>query len=62
MLGQFVFDKPLQPSLMFAGKFGVRYFLSDLFKGRLLALPGNIRLGWKACQGRLPVTNALAYC
>jgi hypothetical protein len=38
---------------MLTGK--VRAYLT--FQRRLLALPSNIRLGWKA----LPGTNALAY-
>ncbi len=56
----FVPGKPFQSSLMFAGKAGVtRVKLlsgAPLF-GRLLALPANIRLGWKC----LPGINTLAY-
>ncbi len=56
----FVPGKPLQPSLMFAGKAQptqVKHLSGALLKGRPLALPANIRLGWKD----LPKTNTLAY-
>ncbi len=50
-----VTGKPLQPSLMLAGK------ASELLKGaslrQALALPANITLGWRG----LPGTNTLAY-
>ncbi len=53
--------KPFQPSLMFVGKAGAypsEKHLSDApRKGRLLAFPTNITLGWKG----LPGINALAY-
>ncbi len=56
----FVPGKPFQPSLMFAGKAGAYPSEAPLgapHKGRLLASPTNIRLGWKG----LPGTNALTY-
>jgi len=40
---------------MFAGKVGA--YPSESLQGRPLALPTNIRLGWKG----LPRTNTLAY-
>ncbi len=43
-------------SLMFAGKAGADTRVEHL-KGRLLASPTNIKLGWKG----LPETNTLAY-
>ncbi len=48
-----VLGRPFQPNLRFmrkTGDFQVLYF-------RLVALPANIRLGWKG----LPGTNTLAY-
>jgi hypothetical protein len=45
---------------MFVGKAGahpVKNLLAAPLKGRFLALPTNIRLGWKG----LPGTNALTY-
>jgi hypothetical protein len=42
--------KPLQPSLMLANKAGtywVKYLSGAPHLGGLLALPTNIRLGWK---------------
>ena len=57
----FVYGKLFQPSLMFVGKAGA-YPREERLKvallGYALALPANIRLGWKS----LPGTNALAYC
>ncbi len=56
----FVPGKPFQPNLMFAGK--ARAYPSEALSGaplygKLLALPANIRLGWKG----LPGTNTQAY-
>ncbi len=53
----FVLGKPFQPSLMFVNE--AEAYLSEtvLLKRIPLALPTNIRLGWKA----LPGTNTLAY-
>jgi hypothetical protein len=42
---------------MFAGKVGAYPSEGAPLLGRILALPTNIRLGWKG----LPGTNALAY-
>ena len=57
----FVAGKPLQPSLMFAGKAGayprVEYLKDASLYCRLLVLTADIRLGWKG----LPGTNTLAY-
>ncbi len=44
------------PGLQFVGKAGV--YLSRATNDRLLALPTNIRPGWKG----LTETNTLAYC
>jgi hypothetical protein len=52
----FVPGKPFQPSLMFAGKAEPTQ-VKKLLGAPLLALPANIRLGWKG----LPGTNTLAY-
>ncbi len=52
----FVPNKPFQPSLMFEGKAGAYLSEAQLLE-RLLALPTNIRIGWKG----LPVINTLAY-
>ena len=56
----FVPGKILQPSPMFVGKAGA-YPIVEPLKGASinlpLALPANIRLGWKG----LPGTNTLAY-
>ncbi len=49
------------PSLILAGKAGAYQsgaFTGLHYNGRLLALPANIRLGWKL----LVVANNLAYC
>ncbi len=51
-----------QPSLMFAGTatagaYSLKHFSGAPLKGRLLALPSNIRLSWKGLPGK----NALAY-
>ncbi len=43
-------DKPLQPSLMFAGKVGAHPSEGAPLKGRLLVWLINIRLGWKGLQ------------
>ncbi len=56
----FVAGKPVQPSTVFAGKAWacpVKHISGTPLKGKLLALPTNIRLGWKS----LPGTNTLAY-
>ncbi len=56
----FVPDKPFQPTPIFAIKpepSRVRHISGDPLYDRLLALPTNIRLGWKG----LPGTNTLAY-
>jgi hypothetical protein len=52
----FVLGKPFQLSLVFVGKAGA-YPSDTPLKGRMLALPKNIILGWKG----LPGTNALTY-
>jgi len=53
-----VSGKPIQLSLMFArpDPNRVKHLSGALAWGKLLALPTNIRLGWKG----LPGTNALA--
>ncbi len=58
LAGVVVSGKPIQPSLMFAGKTGA-YPSGDRapLQGRLLALPTNMRLGRKGLSG----TNAVAY-
>ncbi len=59
----FVPGKPLHPSLMFAGKLEptqvtrVKQLSGAPLEGRPLALPTNIRLGWRD----LPGTKTLAY-
>jgi len=56
----FVPEKPIQSSIMFVSKvrvYPVKHLLGAPFYGRLLALPTDIRLGWKC----LPGTNTLAY-
>jgi hypothetical protein len=50
----FVPGKPLQPSLLFMNKLEliqVKHLSGAPFYGRLLALPTNIRLGWKRNVG-----------
>ena len=47
--------KPIQSSLMFAGK--AKACLSGATHRQALAFPSDIRLGWKG----LPGTNSLAY-
>ncbi len=56
----FVSVWPLQPILMFAGKDGAYTKVEHLKIASLrkaLALPANVRLGWKGLLG----TNTLAY-
>jgi hypothetical protein len=56
----FVTGKPFQPSLMFVRRVGAYpggHLKEALLKDRLLALPRNIRLGWKGLQ----LTNTLAF-
>jgi hypothetical protein len=47
----FVPRKPFQPSLMFGGKAGAYLSEAPLY-GILLTIFTNIRLGWKALQGK----------
>ncbi len=52
--------KPFQPSIMFVGEAEARAFpyLSDApLKGRFMALPTNIRLGWKGLPGKNAPAN-----
>jgi hypothetical protein len=50
----FVLGKPFELTLMFVSKAGanrVKPLSRARLKGRLLALPANIRLGWKRLVG-----------
>ncbi len=56
----FIPGKPFHPNLMFGVRLEptlVKHLSGARLKGRLLASPRNIRLGWKG----LPRTNTLAY-
>jgi hypothetical protein len=53
----FVTDRPFQPRMMFTSKAGAKLSSAPL-EGRLLALPTNIRPGWKGLRER----NTAAYC